>query len=197
MLRALPTYTQAHHQLPLAALAWLVWVLERDPAQTSTTTELLPQGGRWESLPAREKGFPKVIQLLIFPSIPKTSDSDTESRREGDFKTNRGDAQTDSASSVLWRLSTKPISAQQWLWSPQGKGRDQNGPRLGKKLPILPESPQVMDSVAHVLQGQGGCSPPVPKPQVEKPRRTEATVDLTDFTWLRDLASLASCLHPS
>lgn len=58
-LQALPTYTQAHHQLPLAALAGLVWwVLERDPAQTSATTEL-PQGGRWESLPARERGSRK------------------------------------------------------------------------------------------------------------------------------------------
>lgn len=65
--------------------------------------------------------------------------------------------------------------------SRQEKGRDQYGLRLGKKLPVLPESLQVMDSVAHVLQGQGACSPPVPKPQVEKPRRREAAVNLIDF----------------
>lgn len=56
-----------------------------------------------------------MIQHLSFPSIPKTSDPDTESRREGDLD-GQGDAQTDSASSHLPKLSTKAITAEQWPW---------------------------------------------------------------------------------
>lgn len=78
--------------------------------------------------------------------------------------------------------------------SRQEKGRDQYGLRLGK-ITSSAESLKVMESVAHVLQGQGACSPHVPKPQVEKPR-TEAALNPKGFTWLYDLGLLASCPHP-
>lgn len=79
--------------------------------------------------------------------------------------------------------------------SRQAKGRDQYGLRLGK-ITSSAESLKVMESAAHVLQGQGACSPHVPRePQVEKPR-TEVAVNPKGFTWLYDLGSLASCPHP-